>query len=477
MKKSILLAVLALALVAAPAFASVQNVKVGGSIDSTWLYRENFDLGADVIGDEVQNLFITQTMLTVDADLTDNVSTSICLINERAWDQKDSDAANNNDDSDVDIHLAFVTLREMLYSPLTVVVGRQAFHYGNSLIVDSSGTNNSGPTDSGIELIAGDLTKQTAQDAIRLIFDYEPLSLELLFSKIDSNTNSLVNDDGDDVDLYGVNAGYEVGDSFNTQVEAYFFAKTDKSTDGTGASTNSKSDTVYVPGLRASTTPIEGLNVQAEVAWQRGNRVATTSLAATDPSRAVQNEKREAMASQFIANYQVPVLEEYKPVAQYTYTYVSGDSNPNDRGYSSQSSTNKHTAWDPMYENQGSGAIYNAIFNLTNLHVHGVSLQANPIEDVTTKLSWIGFWLDKKIDTNNGGTLALVQPDGVNTGNLGVNRTEEDVGYEVDFEAIYDYTEDVQFGANFGWFVPGDVFTTANNDVASQAIVHGNVNF
>ena len=70
---------LLVAFVAMPAMASVQNVKVSGSIDSTWLIRDNFDLGASIIADEGQNLFITQTMLMVDADLTDNVSTTVSL--------------------------------------------------------------------------------------------------------------------------------------------------------------------------------------------------------------------------------------------------------------------------------------------------------------------------------------------------------------------------------------------------------------
>jgi hypothetical protein len=54
---------------------------------------------------------------------------------------------------------------------------------------------------------------------------------------------------------------------------------------------------------------------------------------------------------------------------------------------------------------------------------------------------------------------------------------EEDIGNEVDATLTYDYTEDVQFGANFGWFLPGDLFTGANDQVATQAILHGNVNF
>jgi len=472
MKKTILLAMLLVAFAAMPAMASVQNVKVSGSIDSTWLVRNNFDLGLNVIGDETQNLFLTQTMLMVDADLTDNVSTSLCLINERAWTQKEGDADNLND-SDIDIHLAYVTLREMLYSPLTVVVGRQAFHYGNSFIVDAAGTNNSAPTDSGIDTIAGDLTKQTAQDAVRLIFDYEPLSVELLLSKVGSGTNTLATDDQDDVDLYGANVGYEVGDSMNTQVEAYFFAKVDRSSDGNPNDAD-KSDTVYVPGLRASTSPIEGLNVQAEVAWQRGVRVATTS----QTNGAANNERREAMGTQVIASYQVPVLEEYKPILAYVYTYVSGDSNPGDRAYSSESSRNKYTAWDPMYENQAGGTIYNTLFNLSNAHIHAVSAQVNPIEDVTTKVTWTNLRLDKGLSGNGTNTtLLLVQPDGTATTAMGIVVDEKEIGNEIDATLTYDYTEDVQFGANFGWFLPGDLFTAANDSVASQAVIHGNVNF
>lgn len=473
MRKTILLAFALVAFVAIPAMASVQNVKIGGSIDSTWLLRDNFDLGLRVTEDESQNLFITQTMLTVDADLTDNVSTTIHLINERAWNQKDPNAAY---DSAIDIHLAYVTLREMLYSPLTVVVGRQAFHYGNSFIVDAAGTNNSAPTDSGIALIAGDLTKQTAQDAFRFIFDYEPLSVEVLVSKINSGDN-LLSQSHDDMDLYGVNAGYEVGDSMNTQVEAYFFAKIDKSGNGNSTDVASKSDTVYVPGLRASTNPIEGLNVQAELAWQRGNRVGSTSVIRD-------NQRREAMGAQIIASYQVPVLEEYKPILGYVYTYVSGDSNPGDRATGShpaegdQASTNTYTAWDPMFENQAGGTIYNTLFNLSNAHINTVSAQVNPIEDVTAKVSWSNLRLDKGLSGNTANTtLTLVQPDGTASGTMGIVVDEKEIGNEIDTTFTYDYTEDVQFGANFGWFLPGDLFVGANDQVATQAILHGNVNF
>jgi len=463
MRKLTLLAiVLMVALVAVPAFASVQNVKVSGSVDSSYLYREDFDLGLMQVNDEKQNLFMTQTKLRVDADLTDQVSATVALINERAWGNENT----SDTTTDVDLHLAYVTLREMLYSPLTVVAGRQEFKYGNSLVIDTGGSS---IADSGIINVASDLSKQHSMDAIRLIFDYNPLTLEALWAKVDSNDLILAADDKDDVDLWGLNASYELGDELNTQIEGYFFAKVDKNVAGL----QSKSDTVYVPGLRASADILDGLNVQGELAWQKGNRVATT---ATEDD----NEKRDAMAAQFIGNYQVPndvlpdELEKYNPSLQYIYTYVSGDSNPNDRRAETEASSNKYTAWDPMFENQSGGKIYNSLFNLTNAHIQEVSLKVKPIEDVTTKLGWTGLWLDKELNDND--TIALLQPDG-GTAAIAWEEDETYLGCEIDWDTVYDYTEDVQIGASFGWFNPGDVFDSDNEKTASQAILHANVNF
>ena len=45
-------------------------------------------------------------------------------------------------DTNVQLYLASVTMREFLYSPLTVTVGRQVFNYGNGLIIGDGGPNN-----------------------------------------------------------------------------------------------------------------------------------------------------------------------------------------------------------------------------------------------------------------------------------------------------------------------------------------------
>ena len=93
--KKLVLALAVAFLMAAPAFAAVQNVKVSGSITSTYLNRQDFDFnaangpaspnGGNGQDRWKQSVFLTQTTLRVDADLSDNVSSTVGLINERAW--------------------------------------------------------------------------------------------------------------------------------------------------------------------------------------------------------------------------------------------------------------------------------------------------------------------------------------------------------------------------------------------------------
>src|SRR3989338_4739983 len=245
MKKRLILAVLAVAsafFAAAPAFASVQNVKVSCEIDNTWLVRDQFDLGTRSAGENYyQNLIFTQTHLHADADLTDNVGATIGLINERAWGD-DVDATN-----DMDIHLAYVTLREMLYSPLTVIIGRQAFAYGNSFVMDATGTNNN-VASGGLNGVAEDFTQRTKLDTVRLVFDYNPLTVDVVAAKSSQGTLTGQNPQDDDIDLFGTNANWQIGDGWNSVVEGYFWAKIDQSTKDDVA-VGAKADTVYMPGV------------------------------------------------------------------------------------------------------------------------------------------------------------------------------------------------------------------------------------
>jgi len=464
MKKTLILAVLAVAILAAPAFASVQNVKISGDVETIAVVRDQFDLGDPTQSEQAyQNFLATIARLRVDADLTDNVSATIGLISERVWGEEND---SSEDDNDVDINLAYVTLREMLYSPLTVTIGRQNFAFGNSFVIDSAGVNNT-ITDGGLNNVAEDLSKRTAQDAVRMTLDYNPLTIDVIAAKI-AHTNQLgTGSQDDDIDLFGVNSNYSLGDDLNTVIEAYFWAKIDQTDKDDALAIDA--DTVYMPGVRASANLLDGLMVSGEIALQGGTYIQ--NLNNHEPIQ------RRAMAAQLIANYKLPFekSKEYSPVVTTSYTYVSGDSNPDEAGDTSGREGKEYfTSWDPMFENQSGGKIYNVLFNLTNCHVVSVGAQINPMEDLTAGLGWTGLWLDKQISSDVG-TLAIGGPDG---GSVSSSMTDnKKLGDEVDLSLIYDYTEDVQIGAGMGWFWAKGAFSKDNRKIATQYMLNCKVDF
>lgn len=481
MKKLFLFA--AAVLMAAPAFAAVQNVKVSGDIDSWYVNRQEFNLGAkdasgtgiETAGLQNQSAFLTQTRLRVDADLSDNVSTTVRLINERSWGKTTTGGSTTGVTAGslgVYLDLANVTLREFLYSPLTVTVGRQEFSYGNGLILGGNGPNNA--TTGNLASVAADLAKLLANDGVKLVLDYKPLTLDLIYFKNNGGTTGLLETNKTQSDVYGVNANYQLGDAMNSVVEAYIFSKVEGQLNATtGGSNNSKGDIIWVPGLRVSTNPVKGLNTQAEIAWQGGTKAVNVSGTGVTPG--ADSVHRSAFAAQAMASYQLPVLEKYKPVAAASYTYVSGDKNGTDRRQLTfAASRATYTAWDPLFERQNGGTIYNSLFNLTNLQIITASLQANPLQDVTTKLTWSNLNAARKVSSTN--PLTINQPDGTSSPSI-ANTSRKDMGNEYDVNVDYAYTEDVTFGLSLGWYVPGKLFTSANDSTASQALAHVNVNF
>jgi len=480
MRKILLLAVLAV-LVVVPAFASVQNVKVSGDIDTTWIVRQKFDLGQNAVAAQYrQNLGITQARLRVDADLTDNVSTTIRLLNERAW---GADLAAGSTSEDVELNLAYVTLKEMLYSPLTVTIGRQEFKFGNSFVIDSAGPNNV-ITSGGLNGVAEDLSKRIAKDAVRMTLDYNPLTIDLIAAKINSNNNTGTGDTTglkDDVNLFGGNANYQLGDSMNTVVEGYFWSKIDDSANLV-TDPGFKADTVYMPGMHISANVLDGLNLSGEAAWQFGNKTQTGLATGTTTAGPNANIPRNAFGTQLIANYKVPLeaTKAYSPVLTGAYTYVSGDSGVGS-GKNPTDDNERFEGWDPMFENQSGGTIYNTLFDLTDCHIGTIRGSIKPMEDLTAILEWDGLWLAKDLrDTTNPdkGTstvFSMRQPGAANlTPTMTSNRK---LGDEWDAKLVYDYTEDVQLGAMMGYFRPGGAFDESNKEGAYQYLLNAKVNF
>ena len=448
--KKLFFAALAVVLFAGTASAAVQNVKVSGSVDSTYIDRKSFDLGGDV-GEQKQGVFITQTTLRVDADLTDNVSATVRLLNERAWeDGPDANAAQ------IDINLAFVTLREFLYSPLTLTVGRQEFLFGNGFIFDSAAAGGR----SDISGIASDLSKRFAVDAIRATLDYNPLTLDLVYLRRTQEAGGAFRTGGDknaeNTDVYGINANYALGDDMGSVLETYYWKRWNRADSNTGSD---QEDKLHIYGVRASTNPLEGVSTSIEYAHQSGE------------SDNGSQRNKNANAVQFVTSYQVPVLEEYNPILTYSFTKYSGD-------VSQGSPDNRDSGWDSFYNDQLEGIVYN-LFSKTNLVVHDLYLETTPLEDVTAGVRWQGLWLDKAYEDGTDPTYTLNDSVG-GTASFNQDETDEDESYlgsEFDFNLTYDYTEDVQIGTTLGYFFPGDFFTDQADAVAKQWLVNLNVAF
>lgn len=465
---------------AVPAFAAVQNIKVSGDILTRGIIRNDFDLTKDDAGsDDNISVFNTVTRLRVDADLTDNVSTTVRIGNERNWDQADWDT------QDINLDLAYVSLKEFLCSPLTLTIGRQELHFGNDMIMGDGvgrpwwdinntvvGTNQTtnydgtpglfGLADNGVN---GDLSLRKSFDAIRGTLNYDPLVIDVVYAMLRENVLTGVSPN-DDAYLWGVNGGYKFSDKWNTMAEAYFWSKIN---DGTASGPpKGKAETTYTYGVRASTNPTKKINMQQEFAFQFGDAVVDDGSSARD---------RSAWASQTMG-YITPGWK-YDPMFGLIYSYFSGDANP-----TNQDADKKFHAWDPMFENQTSGSIINALFPQTDCHNINFMMKMVPLEDVTFRADYVMQFLAKKLTDNANVLMNDYAHDPNNPGGPGLELAGDEnfLGQELDLTTTFDYTEDVQFGLTTGWFWPGHAVADTKDGykqrtMAAQMIASCNVKF
>jgi len=442
-KRLILTLALVLALgFAFSAYAEVQNVKVSGDMTVLGFSRDLFLTSGNAKNDSAM---ASITRVRIDADLTDNVVATVRLLNERYWGREvDNNGTSQTKNTDIDLDLAYVTLKEFLYSPLSLAVGRQELHFGNDMILGDPDTNNRVTTASPFGTTSWprdmDLSARKSFDAVRATLDYNPLVIDIVGSSIKNKT--LNKDDRET--LYGINLNYALDK--NTALEGYFWQRRlgkKNSTSISSGTANNKVDTTDVVGIRAVTKPIENLTYQLEAAYQFGTKVNTTKT--TVPVTGT-TATRSALGIETSLTYDFKKVK-YTPSATAMYAYFSGDKS---------SGTKRYTGWDPMYENQTFGNIANALFDQTNIHLAGGMLTAKPMDDITLKGEYYAYWWDKRFGTDQIATA-------IATGESLYMTTRKFAGQEIDLTLTYDYTEDVQFSLLGGYFMPGDSFKKDNN--------------
>lgn len=461
-----------------PSFAEVQNVKVSGDVTVRAFHRENLDLhdesnareGGNGTVLDSDNFFMSTTGINVGADLTENVSTFIRIANERDWDSTATGSATG----DFDLSQAYVSLKELFYSPLTLRVGTQPIVWGRGFVLGSNlfPSVNATGTDRNSAITANEFTDFTAFDAIRATLDLSnvggmsvPLTADYVYIKIDENTSGAA----DDVNIQGVNFSSHL-DAMSSEVEAYYLNKLDKSTTPSGTA-GTKTGIVNTLGLRGSTKPVEGGYFYGELAYQFGKRPI-------DPAGVlITGDSMQAWAANLGGEYtltSVPTTPKFGA----EWRFYSGTKTPNE---STDRANNLGAGggWTPIapgyfttalreFQTQSTVAGFYANDQVgvtsaaTNQHELALYGGLRPLEDlsVMSRLSW--FALDRGVRST------LTPKDG---------KRRSYIGSEWDTNVTYNYTEDVQFGVLYALFNPGSVFRTPNDDHAQELITSVSVKF
>jgi hypothetical protein len=448
------------------AYAETQSVKVSGDITMRAFMRDNFDLNSrDANTDASTNMqsFLQSTAeVQIDADLTDNVSGVIRLLNQRVWGRQDYQwvdgetatvrAANQADAFNVAIDLAYIELKEFLYSPLTLKIGRQDIWFGRGFIIGNSLMDPYG------NLAAPEYTAINSFDAIRATLDYDPWTIDLVYAKIAERDIRA----DDDVNLMGINVGY-VFDQYNAEAEAYYWMQQDRNPGTARAGSfssgrNRISNDIHTMGMRGSFDPIEDWTVALEGAMQFGNYIGVNN----------QVSERDRFAYAIDAMVETRIFQDdyaWRPVLAAEYIVYSGQVNQGGQTGDVQANGN-YTGWNPMYRGKFDTAIreFQGSFyalsqtvtpSTTNQHQMLFKATVEPMDSVKVEGTYAFFWLYADYAQQN---TAAAQAN-----------TNRFVGQEVDVNVTWDYTEDVQFGLLTAWFFPGSAFSADVQGVGKKA--------
>ncbi len=409
---------MALLLMGLPLFAAVQNIRVSGDISvhgiSRWGYERPYPgvdrlAGVDV-STEGRNWYQSTARVGAYVDLTDNVEGVIRLLNRRDWGGVEERTI------DIELDLAYVTLKEVLYSPLTLKMGRQNIVLGEGFVLgqnrietalhripDPRGEVGVGGIDRDAATVDvdDDVSSRKAFDAITAVLLYEPWTIDLILAKLAERPER----DSKDADLYGVNVGYKF-DEYDAEVEGYLLNVHNR------LERPLFRENIAVAGIRGSTKPADGWLLKGEYARQFGTteRVGMRDL------------DRRAFATNVGAEYTFE--GEYTPKLGAALAWFSGDNNPRDH---------KIGSWNPFFEDQTWGSIVDYIYGNSNLKVAKIGGSIIPIENITLGASLYHFQADETAP--------------------GVNKR---IGEEVNLIVRYAYTEDVTFRVLGAWFIPDD---------------------
>lgn len=420
-------------------YADVQNIRLSGDIRVRGYLLKN--VGGDAVEDQIEgsDSYISQrTRVSVEADLEDNVLVVVTMKAEGLWGSGDETTGTSgtsvNNGFDVGFNEAYVRLSEAFYSPLTAYVGRQYLHYGRGLIISS-------------------LEQEYNFDAARLVLDYHPLVVDLVYATMLENSpfGSPSIEHPNDVHMLFANARYEMQDSPIKSLEGYF-GYLINSQPVSPSVLNGASP--FLAGARAELGLMEdGLALWAEGAYQWG------------PDGVTGDESISAFIANLGATFTLKDVQ-WSPVLNCNYIYASGGGGDGENAF---------RPWFDYMEGYN-GMLFSPL--LSNIHIFNVGASVKPYEN--TSLSVQAYYY-RQADTVPGNPgIGLIGNPNIDNGGVGYSPSgsSHEIGYEFDVILGYDYSKDVSMQLVYAAFLPENAFTVYPSDrVAHEVRGELNVRF
>ncbi|MCG3147378.1 MAG: hypothetical protein PCFJNLEI_00817 [Verrucomicrobiae bacterium] len=446
----LVVALTALGGLAANTFADVQNIRLSGDIRIRGYYMVN--VGGDAVEDQLKGAdsFISQrTRVCVEADLEDHVLAVVTLKAEGLWGQ-DNDAgdssgagtggATGNDAInrrwEVGVTEAYLQLNEVFYSAATLKLGRQYLNYGRGLIFSS-------------------VEQEYNFDAARLVLDYYPFTLDLVYAALLENSvfGAPSTTHPNDLHVLFANARYEMTDSLLKNVEFYFGYLINSSPVSTSSRVppSAGSASPFIAGLRADMNLTEGLNTWAEAAYEWGNdgTAGNDTISAWLVNLGGRFSKKDW---------------NYAPSFNANYTFASGGGSGGSKAF---------RPWF-NYVDGNNGYLFQPM--LSNIHIFNLGATVKPAENLSASLQAYYYLAADKTPGLPGA--GLKGDPNVDFGGLGFSPSgsSRELGWEVDAILGYDYSKDVRAQLVYAVFIPENDFHKPYPSDSMAHLVRGEVN-
>ncbi len=455
-KLSILLALALVVALTGPAVAEVEEITVGGSIQIRGqiltpgvALAGEFD---EAFNDDVNSLdWVTQrTRVNVDAKLSGGVRGFVELQSYDLWgvdefgefefdnvSSFDPEAQNwqrpfgsllaGNGNDEVGLYQAYIEMNDIADYPLMVRIGRQELVYGREWLV---GNNDAGLNFAGLSF-----------DAIKASYETDMFRVDAWWSKLVELTSPPVSavigeveEDGD-IDFYGVYGTYKGLD--NIAIDGYwlFVRNADNTVNLFSADDTGDTDGLHTVGARGAGMWELGpgmLDASIEAAFQFGdNDVADAGGSSGD---------YEGWAFNAMGGYTFDDVQ-WSPRLEAEYAYFSGDDDAADE----DTEEFVRLFSDVHYGELNLGGAFDQ--NASNLHILRIGGSIVPVEKLTVKADFYYFMLAEDDDDGLGKTFGVLQ----NTADV-----DDDVGYEINLVADYQYTEDLNLRLGWAHFFADD---------------------